>query len=430
MFSKKILDRVEKFMLFHQLFPPKNSRCVLAISAGRDSCVLASLINLLSKKYQFTLAYAYFHHNTRAGQDIEESFVRSKAIEDNAIFYSEKWDHGEVGNVISNFESKASKARHEFLRKTLLACQGSWIYTAHHLQDSFEWSLIQLFGTSSPNPLKLMAPKNGSLARPLLELTSEEIKRYGLENSIPFIQDPTNNNDYFLRNYLRIHLIPLIEKKFPQYLKHYRVRAMENTVEESSFEGNKEIHQNSYLIENFSTKSSSDLFSILKVMGDKASDRGPFQEQWQFMKNGVKNKKIGPYYFSSKVLFFYIPSLDWVYGFSKNFYEAKLNNLEYFILGFENNDNKLDLNNFENKQSLYDFYRKFHFPMLFFNKNIASNTKFLGCPSYRSVHPIYPKITQYLVDKKIWFQLGYNVLKTFNTSKDIRVSFFHPCRIN
>lgn len=195
----------------------------VAVSGGMDSMVLlACLIRLMRrKKIPQRARVFFFHHHTREGQDAELLMV-SRFVEmanqkfqlslDLVVFWAMRLDHS-----TSNFELEARKLRHRCFEATLQPCE--LILSAHHLDDAFEWYHMKSW-SSSHRVMGLAFHKKPWL-RPFLCVTKSQIKHYQKRLNIPYKEDPTNFDLSFERNYFRHQIMPQIQKKYPQYLKHF-----------------------------------------------------------------------------------------------------------------------------------------------------------------------------------------------------------------
>lgn len=93
------------------------------------------------------------------------------------------------------------------------------IVTAHHCDDLLETQLLRLIRGVGPQGLPSMTPVSGQRLRPLLEYTRHELETYAKKNEIPFVEDPSNKDGGYLRNWLRREWLPLLEKRAPGSLK-------------------------------------------------------------------------------------------------------------------------------------------------------------------------------------------------------------------
>ena len=102
------------------------------------------------------------------------------------------------------------------------------IALGHHADDQVETLLIRLFRGSGLKGLKGMLPiRDGVVIRPLLETWRREIESFAAENQIPYLTDSSNLKRDYLRNRLRLDLIPLIER---DYQPNFKERVLKTSV--------------------------------------------------------------------------------------------------------------------------------------------------------------------------------------------------------
>lgn len=255
---------------------------LVCCSGGVDSMSLLHLI-----KEQFHLAKVsvlYFHHQTRTGQDLDEALIKDVCSRYRMTFYQEKLGPFEC----ANFEAMARMARQKVLKKYQESFD--WILQAHHLDDSFEWSLMQNFRSSQLLSAVGIPLRRGKILRPFMSVSKKQILRYAHLNKLKWREDPTNASDVHLRNYLRLHIIPLIQKKFPHYLKHYASRSNEwiklYQTSQNFIEGSKGI-----FIPYSNLNKQSLAFAAKKLSSGK---RGSWDQQFDKILKNCAGKKSGP----------------------------------------------------------------------------------------------------------------------------------------
>jgi tRNA(Ile)-lysidine synthase len=125
-------------------------------------------------------------------------------------------------NRKTNIEAHARTARYQAL-SSLLA-QQECVLLAHHADDQAETVLLQLFRGTGIDGLSAMASIQplglGELARPLLSHTRERLEIYAHQHDLHWIDDESNDNHHFSRNYLRQKVMPLLEDKWPSVVKN------------------------------------------------------------------------------------------------------------------------------------------------------------------------------------------------------------------
>lgn len=186
---------------------------ILAVSGGIDSMTMLWLY-----RDEPRVVVAHFNHGTRPSADEDEAFVRRVAEGYGLPFVSEKVALGEGVS-----EADARKVRYDFLRRVAKKYDGE-IYIAHHLDDLAESVVINLLRGTGWRGLAVM--NNQSVKRPLLYWDKRKIERTAGEAKLTFRQDPTNNEDEYLRNRVREKVGSLTEKTKEQ-LGRLRQRQVE-----------------------------------------------------------------------------------------------------------------------------------------------------------------------------------------------------------
>ena len=114
-------------------------------------------------------------------------------------------------------EAAAREARYEAFRKLKVDV----IALAHHLDDQAETVLMNLLrgaGLRGAAGMRPLTPFEGKLlARPLLNVSREELQRHARVHGLDWIEDESNVDETLTRNFVRRRLAPLIEARFPQW---------------------------------------------------------------------------------------------------------------------------------------------------------------------------------------------------------------------
>ena len=181
---------------------------VCAVSGGADSVALLFGMYLLREKFQLHLSVAHFNHHLRGAEsDEDEAFVRE--------FCARYEIPLTVGGAFvkpgrKGLEAAAREARYDFLR----GLPGK-IATAHTADDNAETVLMHLLRGTGLKGLGGIAPVNGPLIRPMLNITRQEVEAFLLEYALPHREDSSNASDDFLRNRVRHHVMPLLRSENP-----------------------------------------------------------------------------------------------------------------------------------------------------------------------------------------------------------------------
>ncbi len=116
-------------------------------------------------------------------------------------------------------EAHARAARYQAFQDTLNA--GEVLVTAQHQDDQCETLLLALKRGSGPTGLSAMAPSSAfadsRLLRPLLNETRESLRQWALAHQLSWIEDESNQDDTYDRNFLRLRVIPVLRERWPHF---------------------------------------------------------------------------------------------------------------------------------------------------------------------------------------------------------------------
>lgn len=172
---------------------------VIAVSGGVDSVVL---LDMLSSLEGVELVVAHFDHGIREDSANDAEFVRGLAKKYCLPFESERVELGKGAS-----EATARKARYDFLRKIQEKYQAVAVLTAHHQDDLLETTIINLLRGTGRRGMHSVT-NSGELLRPLLHLTKPELIQYATENNLQWHEDSTNADTNYLRNKIRLDVLP------------------------------------------------------------------------------------------------------------------------------------------------------------------------------------------------------------------------------
>ena len=117
----------------------------------------------------------------------------------------------------ANIEEHARTARYQVFAELLAEIDG--LLLAHHCDDQAETLLLQLFRGAGINGLAAMpsvkAFASGALVRPFLQHSRQRLEAYAHQHQLTWVDDESNQNPAFSRNYLRHHIMPLVQDKWP-----------------------------------------------------------------------------------------------------------------------------------------------------------------------------------------------------------------------
>ena len=213
-----MLNKILAFSGKYDMIAP-GDHIICALSGGADSIALAFAFYLLQDKLGITLSAAHFNHHLRGAEsDGDEAFVRDFCHRYDIPLYV---GSAEVSPGKKGLEAAARDARYAFLR----SLPGK-IATAHTADDNAETILLHLVRGTGLKGLGGITPVSGSVIRPMLTVTRQDVEAFNLEWSLKHIEDSSNGTDQFLRNRLRHHVMPLLKEENPRLAENMSQMAL------------------------------------------------------------------------------------------------------------------------------------------------------------------------------------------------------------
>jgi len=196
----------------------KRDKIILGLSGGPDSiCMLYQFLNI-QKDYKLYLVAAHFNHSLRKEADQEELFIKKLCAEVGIKCISAKKDVNSFAKGDS-LEQTARNLRFDFFLNCLRQTKIKKLALAHHKDDLVETVLMRMIRGSGLRGLRGFLPKSkyksATVVRPLIELQKKEITNWLKSKKIAYCIDKSNFEDKFLRNKIRLKLIPFLKEMNP-----------------------------------------------------------------------------------------------------------------------------------------------------------------------------------------------------------------------
>lgn len=191
----------------------------IGFSGGLDSTALLHALAQLQLPVQ--LRALHINHQISANADAWQTQCADFCAQYSIPFYAEKV---RVENTGKGIEDAARAVRYAVFEKNLAA--GDYLLTAHHANDQAETLLLRLMRGTGPRGLAAIAAVRtlgaGLLARPLLHFTRAELEAYALAHQLSWVDDESNLNDDYDRNFLRNHVMPLLHRRWPEFKRKWQ----------------------------------------------------------------------------------------------------------------------------------------------------------------------------------------------------------------
>ena len=192
------------------------TRMVVAVSGGPDSMALLHLLAGVQKQLNLFLTVVWLDHGLRPKETPLEKQVVAEAAEILEIpFVAGQLDVAAVAaKQHLSIEHAARNLRYSALRKVAGDCQAECIAVAHTADDQVEEILLRLLRGSGRKGLSGMSMRSNDLVRPLLCTDKVELLGWLQERGIKYCLDSSNEDLKFLRNRVRLQLLPFLEENF------------------------------------------------------------------------------------------------------------------------------------------------------------------------------------------------------------------------
>jgi tRNA(Ile)-lysidine synthase len=191
-------------------------RLVLGLSGGLDSSVLLDILCALQPQFGFQLAAIHVNHQISPNAPAWAAFCRALCAQRQISCEVMAVDlHNKRG---LGLEAAAREARYEIFSGQ----QAAAVVLAHHMDDQAETALLQLLRGAGVKGMSAMPLSRGvasglTILRPLLEISRRELETYAKAKDLTWVEDESNQDVYYGRNFLRHEVMPLIATRFPAY---------------------------------------------------------------------------------------------------------------------------------------------------------------------------------------------------------------------
>lgn len=190
---------------------------IVGVSGGPDSTALLHALFVLRHELGLSLHVAHFNHNWRKSAAMDERFVRRIAGQWGLPCTCARMP-GRFAPAATAREERGRAQRLQFFQRLAKKINAPAIMLGHTQDDLVETVLMHILRGSGLQGMRGMLPhrriQGVYLIRPLLGVRKKDILAYLERNGIRYRQDPTNRQDYFLRNRIRLELLPLLEKRY------------------------------------------------------------------------------------------------------------------------------------------------------------------------------------------------------------------------
>ena len=192
-----------------------DDKILLTVSGGVDSMVLLSLFHLSG--YNIGVAHCNFQLRGVESEE-DEVLVHDEAEKRGVPFYNKRFEtKAEMERTGESMEMAARRLRYTWFEELCEEHGYTCVAVAHHADDSIETFFINLLRGTGLRGLTGISNQIGRIIRPLTFASRKEILEYAVHNHIPFREDSSNRSTKYLRNKIRLGLVPRIREINPKF---------------------------------------------------------------------------------------------------------------------------------------------------------------------------------------------------------------------
>jgi tRNA(Ile)-lysidine synthase len=222
-----LILKIKQTLVDHKMVKP-GDRILLGVSGGPDSVALLRGLFELKQELNIELEIAHLNHSAREEEsDRDARFVKDLGDSLNIKTWIEKVDvMAQQAASKSSFQETARHLRQEFFQRMMDQIGANKIALGHTSDDQVETVLINLLRGSGLKGVGGMSPVRHPYIRPLFYCSRSEVVDFLNDRKIPYCKDSSNEKTDYLRNRIRLELIPYLQEK-------YNPRITENLFEAS-----------------------------------------------------------------------------------------------------------------------------------------------------------------------------------------------------
>src|SRR2546428_869882 len=203
-----LLDRFSDHLQRARLLAQPGT-AIVAVSGGTDSVALLDLLQAVAAERGLALVVAHADHGIQ-----EASGDVGKWVGGLAARYGLPFELGELNLGPNATETTARRARYASLRQVQRRRAARYLVTAHQQDDQVETVMLRVLRGSAPAGLAgIPARARGGLVRPLLPFTRAQLAAHVAAQGLAVHEDPANRDPRHLRSWIRLELLPLIERR-------------------------------------------------------------------------------------------------------------------------------------------------------------------------------------------------------------------------
>lgn len=211
----RVLQKVRETVTRHNMLE-RGDKVLVGVSAGPDSVCLLHVLKELKEEYGLSLYIAHLHHGFRGSEaDEDVRFVQDMG---ESLGIPVHIEYADIPSYIKRAglskQAGAREVRYRFFYRVADEAGADRIALGHTADDQAETFLMRLLRGSGGPGLSGIPPVRERIIRPLIDIYREEIRQFLSERGIRYRIDSSNLSPVYLRNKIRLELIPYLSKEF------------------------------------------------------------------------------------------------------------------------------------------------------------------------------------------------------------------------
>lgn len=209
-------------------FTFSGKKVLAGVSGGPDSLALLNYLFNKQQQQDFHLVVAHLDHMFRGEESVQDAkFVEQFCLAKGIPFKMKRVNVPEyIEKTGKSPEVAARECRYQFFAEVMTECELSHLVLGHHGDDQIETVLMRLTRGSTGAAragIPFMRPfQKGTIIRPLLCLSRNEIEQYCRVYNLQPRHDSSNDKDDYLRNRFRKYVLPFLKKENGNVHEHFR----------------------------------------------------------------------------------------------------------------------------------------------------------------------------------------------------------------
>lgn len=207
--EQDVINFIKKYNLLKD-----SKRILITLSGGADSVFALHFFNKYSRKFKVEIFTVHVNHNLRGNESLrDEKFSKELCSKLN---YPISIVNVDVKNFAVNnkksIEEAARELRYAAFEREAELVNADLIVTAHNKDDNTETVLLNLFNGTGISGLSGIPVKRSKYIRPFLSVSKNDIKEYLRYHKLNFVEDSSNQNVDFTRNFIRKNIVPSVKE--------------------------------------------------------------------------------------------------------------------------------------------------------------------------------------------------------------------------